>query len=493
MRALAILAALLAILSAALFLWLERDGSSDAVDPSVSPAGAAEVGPAVLAGSTAPGPAALAGSHVAADQRSPASPPPAPGTLAGRVLLADGTTPAAFALVGAALPQEISSTPSATRGSSRSRERWTHTDESGAFEFTRLPGDRVVLHAELGPLLARHTEPMDCADGLAGVRIVLPESGDFSGRVLVPEHVDATDLRVRLRRAPESANEDLEAARPAEDGPALIERLDGDGSFEMGAIALGRYALDLIVEPLWQGRRIGQDRLGIAHLPLGEVIVVGAGARRTFDARPRFPGTLRLTLRSTRGEPARPTLILTPSSAAPEEVRAGPAVANRQERDVVWNAAFDIGPLPPGEWVVSIQAEAGWRWTARDAVRIEAGQLVEHEMVLPLIEAELQVHAPDGGPARGREFLVTWTEPLGGGSGRLVADERGRIRIAAPAGGLVLAVLATPEEIARDVEADIPDEFTGSSVFAIATGVAFEVAWTASGPEPAVLWLTERR
>jgi protocatechuate 3,4-dioxygenase beta subunit len=342
---------------------------------------------------------------------------------------------------------------------------WTYSDDDGRFSFDELNAGTYVVHVECGPLVTASTAPQTLAPGevRGGLDIPLPLAGSLEGHILAPPQTDLESWRVALEPADPQQMHAMSWEGRSDN--RLIKSVEDDGSFELGPSEAGLHRVLLVYWP-GQRSRFGQ---GIG-LPIGEVMIVaGQTVQQTFDVRQGFPGSLNVTLRipAMEGEDAplyaskvSYTICATPSFR-------GSKLQSVYGSGLMGNPAL-IGPLEPGRWTLSVTSPISqWTFNSRIEQLVEAGQVQEVTLEVPLYTGTLTcLDSATGGPLANAEVMV-WCGDSGGGAN---TDANGKVRLQCPPGNYKVSTFA-------EVDGKFED------------GLTEPFEWQEDGPHPSTVKL----
>ncbi|MFO1008688.1 MAG: sigma-70 family RNA polymerase sigma factor [Planctomycetota bacterium] len=353
--------------------------------------------------------------------------------LTGRVVEADGTTP----VVGARVVLQNPWSPSNPRPASRYRRMnendddgpivaTTHTDETGAFDFSGAePGTRIV-RVEAGPRrIVRDTQVVVVEDDQPHeLHFTLPACGAVHGQIVLPSGADGSKHVVEL--AAEGAYE----SNPIERDPVLeasvSATLEADGRFAFERVAPGRYELNLVSK---QSSARPSYPPGLPVLRLGVVELTDTETSTpTYDLTTTLPGELRVRV-TANGAPLRDAEIAAVGSDW--TARTSLACARTDE-----TGCATITGVPPGTWTIAVEHERrSWTFRPSEHATFAAGGTAELVVDVPLVTAVLQcVDATTNAPIANTQ--VWWVVDVDGGqhgNGRML-DALGRAEVEAPPG-----------------------------------------------------------
>jgi RNA polymerase sigma-70 factor (ECF subfamily) len=402
-------------------------------------------------------------------------------TLSGIVLRSDGTTPSPYTPVhleprqDGTVQQDDTSYPGtgATRGTLD-----VSSDDTGKFWFHNIhAGHFTIRTGEDDPALEARIEDVEVRDDTPSIeklRLVLPPSGFLSGRLVLPPDARLDGLEVvavplaetdeerwdRWSRVPRSAI----LIGPVRGMATRSPCLQPDGTFRIGPLAPGRKRVRLRL-PVVASLKNGSTGLGLpAEIDLARfvesregsstsdpdsidtvTIVDGEEVCADFDARPNFPGRLRIVA-ELRGAPAEDVFV----QAIPVDLAADASAPKlRVERFAIGqldaHGSATLAPIPAtqvrlfftttGSPLRALGVAHPWCWLAPGVYEVASNVESEVPVVIEFAAGDVLVVDPAGKLVTSHWFDVGCDDvSIEGESFSVMTDPEGRLHLRLPPG-----------------------------------------------------------
>lgn len=401
--------------------------------------------------------------------------------LEGTLVEHDSATPAAFVaveLVSRSDPGGMAWSPW-----SDAQTRKTVSDARGRFRFDALGPGGYRVRAVRGLLESTRSDfdvpaagppsadtapaAPGAADAALTLVVPMPARGSLRGRVFAGEEIDLSGALV-FATPPDDANElrnRWNALQNMNDLPPEFT-LASDGSFVFEHIRAGTFEFELLLPQATDpanGMVYARPRVDLGRVE----IPPGPEHEHTFDIHANGPGGIAFAVLVDGDSPA--GLAVTITSRA----QSTPSAIVQTRAD----GLVDSGPLPAGEYTLSISAPSSkWNWSSPERLIVASGKLQHATLEVAVVEASLELAlAKDEKPLAGRRIAFLQIDPPGSvPAARARTDAEGRARCKLVTGRY--RVVCDPEPARAGSEPE--------PRFA-----PVDLDWTSSGPEPARILL----